>query len=178
MNLIYIYGPPGVGKFTVSKELSRLSGYRLFHNQLSIEFVRSVFEFGSPQFNRLVLEFRAKMIEEAAQSGTSLIFTSAYAKGINDKIVKGIIRRVEKHGGKVFFVQLYCDKAVLLRRVANKSRKSLFKIRSPRQLKSLIDKYDHLSPMPFARSLRIDNTNVPPEMAARMIIKYCRIKCK
>ncbi len=178
MNLIYIYGPPGVGKLTVSRELSRLSGYRLFHNQLSIEFVHSVFEFGTPQFNRLVLKFRAEVIEAAAASGTSLIFTSAYAKGVNDKIVKGIIRRVEKHGGKVFFVQLCCDKAVLLRRVAGRSRKSLFKIRSSGELESLLEKYDHLSAMPFVKSLRIDNTCVPPEKAARMITRYCRIKCK
>ena len=67
MDLVYIYGPPGVGKFTVATSLSKLTGYRLFHNQLSIEFVRSVFDFGTPSFNRLVLKFRAEMMEQAAK---------------------------------------------------------------------------------------------------------------
>ena len=86
MNLVYIYGPPGVGKLTVSKELQKLLGYKLFHNQLSIEFVKSVFDFGTPSFNKLVLDNRARIIEEAAIQGVSLIFTSAYAKGVNDGI--------------------------------------------------------------------------------------------
>ena len=102
MNMIYIYGPPGVGKYTVSKKLSKLTGYKLFHNQLSIEFVMSVFDFGTPAFNNLVLKYRADMIEEAAKNGISLIFTSSYAKGFNDSIIKGIIRRVSTMYGCTF----------------------------------------------------------------------------
>ncbi len=169
MDLVYIYGPPGVGKFTVSKELSRLTGYRLFHNQLSIEFVRSVFGFGEPSFNRLVLDFRAEMIEQAAKDGISLIFTSAYAKGVNDSIIKELIGRVEKHGGRVCFVRLYCDRKVLLRRVSSKARRAFFKIRTGRQLELLLRKYDHLSSIPFADSLEIDNTKVSAKRAARLI---------
>jgi len=175
MDLVYIYGPPGVGKFTVGTELSRLTGYKLFHNQLSIEFVRSVFGFGTPSFNKLVLRLRAEMIEEAARSGTSVIFTSAYAKGVNDGIVRDISRRVRRHGGRVCFVQLHCDRNVLLSRVNSRSRKSFYKIRRPEQLGKLLEKYDHLSPMPFEDSLVIDNTKISPTKAASMIVKRYRL---
>lgn len=176
MDLVYIYGPPGVGKFTVAKEISKVTGYKLFHNQLSIEFVMSVFDFGDPSFNKLVLRTRAEIIEEAARNGISLIFTSAYAKGLNDKIVKDIIKRVERHGGRVCFVQLYCDKKVLLNRVRNKSRTGFFKIRSAKQLDKLLKRYNHLSAMPFRKSLSIDNTDIPPKKAARMIISHYKLK--
>lgn len=177
MNLVYIYGPPGVGKYTVSKELSKITGYRLFHNQLSIEFVNSVFEFGNPSFNRLVLGFRAEVIEEAARRNVSLIFTSAYARGLNDRIIKDIIRRVKRHNGRVHFVQLYCKRSELLRRVKNKSRKGL-KIRSSKQLEILLNKYNHVSSIPFVKSFFVDNTHVSPKDAARMIANHYKLAVK
>lgn len=177
MDLVYIYGPPGVGKYTVGRELSKITGYRLFHNQLSIEFVMSVFGFGNKAFNKLVLRFRAEMLEEAARGNVSVIFTSAYAKGLNDGIVKDIARRVRRHGGRVCFVRLYCDRKELLRRVMSKSRKG-YKIRSAEFLDSLLRKYNHLSKMPFASSLEIDNTRMPPKTAAAMIAKRYRLPAK
>lgn len=178
MDLVYIYGPPGVGKFTVGSELSRLTGYRLFHNQLSIEFVRSVFDFGSLPFNRLVLRFRAEMLEEAARNGVSVIFTSAYAKGLNDGIVKDIIRKVKKYDGRICLVQLYCDRKVLLRRVKGKSRHGFFKIRSSSQLDTLLKRYNHFSAMPFGKNLRIDNTQMPPDKAAALIMSHYGLRRK
>jgi shikimate kinase len=176
MNLIYLYGPPGVGKFTVGRELAKMTGYKLFHNQLSIEFVRSVFEFGTEPFNNFVIRFRKEIIEEAARSNISLIFTSAYARGYNDKLMKDIIRRVERHKGHVYFVQLYCDREVLLKRVQSKTRSSFFKIRSAKKLNELLERYNHLSSIPFRKSLFIDNTNTSPRETAKKIISYYRLK--
>lgn len=176
MNLIYVYGPPGVGKLTVSTELSKITGYKLFHNQLSIEFVRSVFPFGNPSFNKLVLGFRAETMEEAARTGVSVIFTSLYAKGPGDKIVKDIEKRVKKHGGRVCFVRLYCDKEELVRRVSSKSRQGFYKIHTSRQLENLLKRYNLLSPMSFENSFAIDNTKIPPKKVAKMIIEHYHLK--
>ncbi len=176
MDLIYLYGPPGVGKYTVSKEIARLTGYRLFHNQLSIEFVRSLFDFGSEPFNRLVLKFRAEMIEEAAKEGISAIFTSAYAKGVNDLIIKDIINRVESYGGRFCPVQLYCDKSELMRRVELPSRNEFYKIRRHDALLDILARYDHMSAIPFVKSLQIDNTEIQPEEAAMLIIRHYGIE--
>ena len=175
MKLVYIYGPPGVGKYTVGKELSKITGYKLFHNQLSIEFVMQVFGFGTKPFNRLVIRFRAEIIEEAAREGISLIFTSAYAKGVNDAIIKDIINRVEKHGGEVCFVQLFCEKKALLKRVSGSSRKKYYKIRSAGFLRSLLSKYNHFSAVPFRNNISIDNTHISPKEAAKMIAEGFRL---
>lgn len=176
MDLIYIYGPPGVGKFTTATELSKITGYRVFHNQLSIEFVRSVFKFGNPSFNKLVLKFRSETLEEAAMAGVSVIFTSLYAKGPGDKIVKDIEKRVKRHGGRVCFIRLYCEKEELKRRIGSRSRKGFYKIRSSRQLEGLLKRYNLLSSIPFENSLVIDNTKIPPKKVAQRIAEHYRLK--
>ncbi len=38
--LVYLYGPPAVGKLTVATELQRLTGFRLFHNHLTVDALR------------------------------------------------------------------------------------------------------------------------------------------
>jgi tRNA uridine 5-carbamoylmethylation protein Kti12 len=50
MKLVFIYGPPAAGKLTVATELSRLTGFKLFHNHVSIQFVESLFEYGTRTF--------------------------------------------------------------------------------------------------------------------------------
>ena len=52
--LVFLIGPPAVGKMTVGAELARRTGLPLYHNHLSIEAVLPVFEYGSPAFDRLV----------------------------------------------------------------------------------------------------------------------------
>lgn len=45
MELVVIYGAPGVGKLTVARELARKTGYKLFHNHLTVDLVKSLFDF-------------------------------------------------------------------------------------------------------------------------------------
>ena len=80
MHLVVLFGPPAVGKMTVGHELCRLTGYRLFHNHLTIEPFLGIFEFGSPSFARLSSEFRRRVLEEAIVSGLpGLVFTFVWA---------------------------------------------------------------------------------------------------
>lgn len=66
--LIFIIGPPAVGRMAVGHELAQRTGLKLFHNHLSIELVLRFFPFGSPPFDRLVREFRRRIFEEVADS--------------------------------------------------------------------------------------------------------------
>lgn len=76
MKFVIIFGPPAVGKMTVGYELAKLTGLKLFHNHMTIDLVLNFFEFGAPQFQTLVGEFRRRIFEEVAASDLhGLIFT-------------------------------------------------------------------------------------------------------
>ena len=47
MKLIIIHGAPAAGKLTIANELGRLTGFKVFHNHLSIDCVKPVFDFGT-----------------------------------------------------------------------------------------------------------------------------------
>ena len=50
MKLVLIHGAPAVGKLSVARELAKLTGFRLFHNHLTVDLVSAVFPFGSQPF--------------------------------------------------------------------------------------------------------------------------------
>ena len=66
--LVFIVGPPAVGKMAVGHELAQRTGFKLFHNHHTIDLAIRFFPFGSPPFQRLVAEFRRRILEEVAAS--------------------------------------------------------------------------------------------------------------
>ncbi len=43
MKLIFIYGPPAVGKTTVGRELANITGYKFFYNHLTVPAAKAIF---------------------------------------------------------------------------------------------------------------------------------------
>jgi len=52
MKLVFIYGSPAAGKLTVAYEVAARTGFKVFHNHLTINCVRPIFDFGTPPFAR------------------------------------------------------------------------------------------------------------------------------
>jgi hypothetical protein len=128
MNLVYIYGPPGVGKLTVATELARRTGYKLFHNHLSIAAIEPVFEFGTETFWRLVHRIREDVIESAARDGVDIICTNIYGHPKDIPLVRRRFNLTEKHGGRPCLVKLTCDRSVLEGRVVSEQRRAMKKL--------------------------------------------------
>ena len=102
MKLVFIYGPPAVGKLTVAKELLKLTGFKVFHNHLTIDLVKSIFEWGEGPFWELVDRFRLELVKAATEANIpGVIFTFVYAKTHDDGFVRRIVKVVEKGGGAV-----------------------------------------------------------------------------
>lgn len=177
--LVFLIGPPAVGKMTVGEALSGRTGLPLFHNHLSIEAVLPIFEFGSPPFGRLVSGFRERVFEEVAESDhDGLIFTYVWAfdqPGDRTFVerMKGIF---ESRGGRSVFVELWANLDTRLERNATESR--LQRKPSKRDLAGsrtrLLDienRYRLRSDgdFPFAEHLAIDNTTLDPDAVAERI---------
>ncbi len=118
-SLLFIIGPPAVGKMTVGYEIARRTGFRLFHNHQTIDLVLRFFPYESPAFQRLVGEFRRRIFEEVAESSLpGLIFTYVWA--FNDpkdgEHVESLADIFRKKGAPVAFAELEASQAERLRR--------------------------------------------------------------
>ncbi len=171
MKLIVIYGPPASGKYTVAHALAEKTGYKLFHNHLTIDLLKSVFTFGTPEFFRLSQNMRLDIFEEAAkQNIPGIIFTYVYEKDTDDHFIHDLLERVTKHGGDVQFIQLFCEKETLLRRVKEESRKQFQKVKSEEGLLKALESGDMVSTIPFGNTTKIDNTNLSVEETLQKVI--------
>lgn len=175
MKLVIIYGPPAVGKLTVAKELAALTGYKLFHNHLTVDLVESIFKFGTPLFWKKVRFLREYLFSEAAKNNINLIFTFVYAKGEDDEIVNKFIDIVESNGGEVCLVQLKTSVDELKKRIVKKDRKQFKKMIKINSLEKWLKKYDLFSSVPGVESLVIKNTNLSPKEVASQIVAHFRI---
>lgn len=173
MKLIFIYGPPAAGKLTVANEIAAITGYKVFHNHMSIDLAESIFKFGTKEFTSVVEAIRMAVFEAAASSNLDgLIFTLVYAYPDDTDYVKSIVDLVEKHGGEVCFAQLTCSNEALEKRVTSEDRTCHTKIRTVETLHKLCAKWDMLTPVPFYKSLSIDNTELLPKEAALEIVSH------
>lgn len=114
--------------------------------------------------------YRLELIEAAAKAKIpGVIFTFVYAKDHDDRFVASVVSAVERHGGRVCFVRLTCDRKELLRRVRSPSRRQFRKMKQLKKLREWLDRYDLSSDVPHGSNLIIDNTRLSPRKAAQMI---------
>jgi DNA repair photolyase len=156
--------------------LAKLTGFKLFHNHVSIQFVQSIFEFGTKTFWRLTGKYRMEMLEAAAKEGIDTIVTFVYSKSEEDDgFVKQVVQRVRAHGGQVQFVRLYCNREELARRVKASQRKRMGKVNTEKMLRDLFRRYNLDSAIPFLKSLSIDNTKQSPGNVAKSIARHYKL---
>ena len=178
MKLVFIYGPPAVGKLTVAKELAALTGFKVFHNHATVDLAQAIFPFGTRPFGRLIDSIRMDVFEVAAESDTDLIFTMVYT-GIRDDLwIRDVMDLIEDRGGSVHFVRLACPCDTLEERVVLPDRKQFGKLASVESLRDCLGKWDLFSPMPFGEHLCIDTSSTEPVEAARRIVKAYGLRSK
>lgn len=171
--LVFIYGPPAVGKLTVAYALARITGFKLFHNHLTVDLVQSIFDWGEGPFWELVHRYRLELLEAAARAKIpGVVFTFVYAKPDDDGFVRHVVETVEQHGGEVCFVRLACDRDELFQRLRDPSRKAFRKMKRVTMLRDLLNRYELFADVPYANNLVIDNTNLSPRKAAQLIKRH------
>ncbi|MEO8336327.1 MAG: AAA family ATPase [bacterium] len=181
--LVFIVGPPAVGKMAVGHELARRTGLKLFHNHHTIDLVLRFFAFGTPPFTRLVREFRQRIMEEVAASELpGLIFTYVWAfdHQSDEDAVEQFAAIFKQRNGRVVYVELECSVEERLRRNETEFRlaEKPFKrdlVASRTQLLELDANYQLNSKGRFDGRedyLRLDNTERPAGDVAERIIEH------
>ena len=176
MKLVFLIGSGAVGKMTVGQELMKLTGLRLFHNHMTIEPVIAVF---GTYNGKVVNEIRETIFREfAASDQYGMIFTYMWAfdqQADWDYVehVKDIFR---PYGTEFYCVELVAPQEVRLarnateNRIRNKPSKADIEASNARLRGE--DNYRLVSnegEIPFDNYLRIDNSSMSPEDAAKLI---------
>jgi len=172
MKLIFISGLPGVGKLTVAKELSALTGYKLFHNHLVVDLLLSVFPFGSSQFIDLRESIWLSVFEQACRTGlTGLIFTFNAENTVRQSFIRKTQDVVAANGGTILFVELTCDERELQQRMDTSSRRQHTKLTSWVKYQELKTAGAFSAPKLPTPELIVDTGSFNPKSAALQIAK-------
>ncbi|MEP6635997.1 MAG: AAA family ATPase [Acidobacteriota bacterium] len=170
VKLVFVHGMPGVGKLTVARELAELTGFKLFHNHLTVDLVGSVFPFGSAAFVELRESIWLDVFSRAAAAKVpGLIFTFAYDRTVRPEFVEKLLCVVEAKGVEVVFVELKCSPEELERRVAHPSRQRFGKLHSLALFRELNEAGAFVDPGIPAERLVLDITIMAPRDTARLI---------
>lgn len=191
MKFLIIFGPPAVGKMAVGFELARITGFKVFHNHMTIEPLIRIFPHGSPHFNRLDKMFRFSIFKEAAISDLKgLIFTVVWALDLDSdrEYFDEIMNIFSAQNIECSFVELEADQDIRLER--NKTPLRLEEKPSKKELQwseDMVLKMDQKYRMnstadhPFNYSsnyLKINNTHLTALEAAQQIKEYFNFELK
>ncbi len=131
MKLIFLHGPPASGKYTIARALQASYGVLNFHNHLTIDVAKSLFDFGTPEFWDLTHRLRrAALCARAEQGGGSVVFTNCYSSPHDDPTVAALEKEMQSRGAEFVPVFLECSVDELRRRVTDASRVEMRKIRT------------------------------------------------
>ena len=172
MKLVLIIGSGAVGKMTVGQELMKITDLRLFHNHMIIEPVIDVFGY----FNGVAIQKLREVVFDEFVKGDyeGMIFTVMWAFDMPSD--REYVMNVASKFDEVYCVELIADQSVRLER--NKTENRLKNKASKRDLEAseqrLLNEDTHRlisdeGEIPFENYLRIDNTNLAPDIVAKMI---------
>lgn len=180
MKFIIITGPQAVGKMTVGQELVKITNLKLLHNHMTIELLTKIFDYSRDLFRKLNEEFRIRIFEEFSKSDEEgIIFTTTWDfddKEEWDRIYK-YIQIFKDNNAQIYIVELEANLEERLKR--NKMENRLLNKPSKRNLEwsekdllKSVKKYRFNSrenEIKEKKYLRIDNTNMSPDIVAKMI---------
>ena len=181
MKFIWIFGPPAAGKMTVGQELEKNTGLVLFHNHMVMDliahFTNAMDINDSKRLTKLFIE---EILEAVAKGGSpGLIYTSVSTFNHKDRwdYSMKLVDIFESRGADIYFVELEADINVRLER--NKTPNRLAHKPSKKDIafseKGIRDSYTQerqnslAGEIQRANYIRIDNSNLPPDEAAKII---------
>lgn len=177
---VLIIGPQAVGKMTVGQELSKLIGYKLFYNHMTIEMVRLIFDYDKKAYQKMNQLIRYEVFKEFAKSNEKgIIFTGCFDFDKDFAEEKEETDRWTNLFEESYVIELEATLEERLRR--NKTANRLEHKASKRDLEW--SENDLLASMKkhrlnselgegekiFKNYMKIDNTNLSAEEVAKMI---------
>jgi hypothetical protein len=178
--IIYLIGFPGVGKYTVAKQLNDISNIRLVDNHLVNNVVFSLIRRTDEKLPRAVWDNIGKIWDIVANTvstishiNDSFVFTNVLFEEDEDRAWYERVKAVAQARGAAFVpVVLHCSREEILSRVVATSRAERMKLVNSEKLSKSLDEKAILS-FDHPNKLILDNTHLSAEETARLIVKHC-----
>ncbi|MEM1262887.1 MAG: AAA family ATPase [Pseudomonadota bacterium] len=168
--VVFLHGPAAAGKHTVGTRVAERLGLPLWHNHLTVDLVKTLFEFGTDEFIALRESIWQTTFAAAAKAGRSFVFTFNPEATVRRTLIDELQAAVQRAGGQVLYVELICSDAEVQARIANPSRAQFGKLTDAalyRQLKA--QGSFAFAPLPPA-IVSVDTEQLQPDEAADVIV--------
>ena len=181
--IIYLIGIPAVGKYTVAKEIGRLTGARVVDNQLINTPVFSVvgydgtpncpFPQGASAYIEKIQRAVLAVIRDFCPPDDSFVFTNVLdARVPGDKAWFRRIERLAKQRKAGFFpVWLTCDVEMLRRRKNTPERRARLKDSDVNNISWYLHEFEVLR-VPHPNAIMLDTSHSKPGQTARRILEH------
>jgi len=177
MKFLIIIGNSAVGKMTIGKELIKITDFKLFHGHMILEPVLEIY--GKRRMD-IELKIRDIIFEDFAKSDYyGLIFT--YMMGFDNRECWDYIDHIsgifKKEGAEVYYAEIVASQEVRLQRNVMESRlqAKASKRNTEWTTKQIYDTDKNIrcvsndGEVTFENYIKIDNTNLLPDVVAKMI---------
>lgn len=179
MKLLFMIGNAAVGKMTVGQELAKITGLKLFHNHMTIEPVLEIF---GQYHSETIMRLRQVIFEEFAKTDNyGMIFTYMWAfdRQADWDYVEYVKDIFKPYGAEFYYVELVASRETRLKRNGTENRLSQKASKrnialSNQRLISDDTQYRLESlegEIPFENYIKIDNTDLAPDVVAQEIKK-------
>ncbi len=170
MKLVFLHGPPAAGKLTIARELAALTGWRLFHNHLTVNLALAIYDFGTPGFVALREQIWFTVFRRAlADRLPVLIFTFNPEDSVPQRFIDELFAEVAAAGGEVIPIELTASEPEIERRIVAASRHREGKLVDLALYQKLRAAGTFTTPIIPGTRLRIDTATVAPVEAAKRI---------
>jgi len=173
VDTVLITGAPASGKLTIARLIVERTGFRLFHNQLTVNFASSLFDFNSDDYRQLAKRLRLLALFTIARApSTGLVATFCYGGQHSDYFVDAVCRAAARTGGHAFFVHLICSVPALEERLRSPERQNSGKLTSADILHQVLSSWAVKHPVPGRRTCTIATDAFPPNVVASQILEW------
>jgi len=177
-SIIYLLGPPAVGKFTVAKAIAEINGAAVVDNQLINLPIFSLLT-GWPDAEvtegmwreiDFVRDAVFRIIEEVAPRSVSYVLTNALEEEPEAYVLYERVKRIAASRGSLFLpVVLMCEREEQLRRIPDPSRTQRLKTDDRERAKEYLESTTFFTPGE-EDLLTIDTTTMSPGRAADLVM--------
>ncbi|MDP5215580.1 AAA family ATPase [Pseudoalteromonas tunicata] len=161
MKFVMVYGPSGIGKESVARELAKRNGWHLFPQHLAFDIACAVVGFGNNGFEKyqrkICLDAFRALIEKNV---SGVVFTFCYVYPASNYFIDGLFELLKEYEIEADFVRLSCDFDEHVRRVTSEKRKNTNKIQSKEYLEDYLSRFDFSVDIAEVETFHLNSTEL------------------